>query len=291
MPSYAITGASRGLGRELVRQLSAQPDTVVFALVRTPSKATALSQLATERPGRIHILPADVTDPQSLVAAAEAVGAVTGGTLDVLIHNAFEMDPAVAALPPSHLPLDWEALDGLFRASWGTDVYGTVWVTNAFLPLVEKGAEKKVVHISTGMADLDVIRTTGIATAVPYAVSKAGLNVLSAKYAAEFAEKGVKFLALSPGWVDTFEGPRKSTPFTSPHQSLSRILISGNSIAPPEMQPFFEMLLSHFRRVEPSLTGRLTMEDSVKMQLEVISGLDEKLSGSFVSHHGNRNWF
>ena len=60
---------------------------------------------------------------------------------------------------------------------------------------------------------------------------------------------------------------------------------------PPEVQPFFDMLLRHFKRAEPNLQGPLAMEDSVRMQLDVIDKLDESLSGSFVSHHGNKHWF
>ena len=211
MPSYAITGASRGLGRELVRQLSADPKNTIFALVRTPAKATALTELAAQHHDRIHVLTADVTDPASLKTAAEAVGAVTGGTLDVLIHNAFERDPSANRFTPSKIPLEREAVEKLFSTPWATDVYGTLCVTNTFLPLVEKGEQKKVVHISSAMADLDLIKTAGLAMSVPPSVSKAGMNVLSAKYAAEYEGKGVKFLALSPGWVDTFEGARMST--------------------------------------------------------------------------------
>jgi NAD(P)-dependent dehydrogenase (short-subunit alcohol dehydrogenase family) len=211
MPSYAVTGASRGLGRELVRQLTLDPRNTVFALVRAPSKATALTELASQRSQHLHILTADVTDPPSLKAAAEAVGKVTGGKLDVLIHNAFDRDPAAARLTPSKVPLEREAVDKLFGASWSTDVYGTLCVTNTFLPLIQQGEAKKVIHISSAMADLDLIKTAGLAASVPPAVSKAGMNVLTAKYAAEFAGTGVKFLALSPGWVNTFEGPGKSS--------------------------------------------------------------------------------
>jgi len=207
MPSYAITGASRGLGLGLVRQLSAQPTNTVFALVRNPAKATALSALAAEPDRDIHILEADVTDSSSLLAAASAVGAVTGGTLDVLIHNAWVVDFASMALAPSQLPFEREALESMLAPSLGTDLFGTVWTTNAFLPLIKKGQLKKVVHITGGLADLDLIKTAAIAHAVPAGIGKAAMNILSAKYAAEFQGTGVNFLAMSPGWVDTVEGP------------------------------------------------------------------------------------
>ncbi len=212
MPSYAITGTSRGLGLELVRQLSAPSTNVVFALVRNPDKAVALKQLASERKSRIHILTADVTDPKSLLAAAATASGVTGGKLDVLIHNAFDMDFSRAAMTPSQLPFDGEALHAIVWQSLGTDVFGTIWTTNAFLPLIEKGAHKKVIHVTTGLADLDLIKTTGIQHSVPVSIGKAGMNILTAKYAAEFADKGIKFLAMSPGWVNTAEGPSMYPP-------------------------------------------------------------------------------
>jgi NAD(P)-dependent dehydrogenase (short-subunit alcohol dehydrogenase family) len=56
------------------------------------------------------------------------------------------------------------------------------------------------------MADLDLIKASGLSYAVAYSVSKAGMNVQVAKYATELAPKGIKVLALSPGWVDTWEG-------------------------------------------------------------------------------------
>lgn len=57
------------------------------------------------------------------------------------------------------------------------------------------------------------------------------------------------------------------------------------------MKPFFELMLSQFRRAEPKLEGPLTKSDSARMQLEVIDKLDQKLSGQVVSHHGDKNWF
>jgi NAD(P)-dependent dehydrogenase (short-subunit alcohol dehydrogenase family) len=58
-------------------------------------------------------------------------------------------------------------------------------VTNALLPLILKGQEKKIVHISTGMADTDLVLKSGVSYAVPYSASKAALNLVVAKYAAE----------------------------------------------------------------------------------------------------------
>jgi NAD(P)-dependent dehydrogenase (short-subunit alcohol dehydrogenase family) len=210
MSSYAITGASRGIGLEFATQLSANSSNTVFAIVRSPDTATNLQKLAASRPN-LHVVKADVTDPQALLEAAATTSSVTGGTLDVLIHNAIGYNMEAAALAPSALPMDADAMRKLYDPEFGTTLYGAAWVTNAFLPLVEKSVQKKIVHISTGMADVELIRKAGIAYAIGYSTSKAAMNVLVAKYAAELAPKGIKTLSMSPGWVETYEGPGELT--------------------------------------------------------------------------------
>jgi NAD(P)-dependent dehydrogenase (short-subunit alcohol dehydrogenase family) len=204
MSSYAITGASKGIGLEYVRQVAATSANLVLAIVRDP-ESPAIAKLASGK-SNIHIVKGDVTDPKSLLDAARAVGAITGNKLDVLIHNSNAMDTATAYLSPSQIPLDVEATQAMFDLSFRTGIYGSLWTTNAFLPLIENGREKKIVYISTGMADLDLITAAGISYAVPYAVAKAGMNVQVAKYAVELKPKDIKVLALSPGWVDTWDG-------------------------------------------------------------------------------------
>ncbi|PNP58199.1 hypothetical protein THARTR1_01896 [Trichoderma harzianum] len=84
MSSYAITGASRGLGLELVTQLSSVPGNTIFALVRDPDTSPALQDLANER-SNIRVLTADVNDPDAILSAAASVSTVIGGKLDILI--------------------------------------------------------------------------------------------------------------------------------------------------------------------------------------------------------------
>lgn len=203
MPSYAITGASKGIGKEYVRQLSANQSNTVVAIVRDPNILGANESYP--RGPNIHLVQGNVTDPQSLLSAASETAKLTGGSLDVLIHNANAIDGATVGYTPSQVPLDVEATEKMFDPSIRTALYGGLWATNAFLPLIEKGVEKKIVHISSGMADLDVIKMSGFDYSVAYSAAKAGMNVQVAKYAVELAPKGIKVLALSPGWVDTWE--------------------------------------------------------------------------------------
>jgi len=73
---------------------------------------------------------------------------------------------------------------------------------NLFLPLVLKGKVKKVITISSGHADLDFINQADIESSTLYAAFKAALNVVVAKYSAQYKKDGVLFVSICPGMVD-----------------------------------------------------------------------------------------
>lgn len=89
------------------------------------------------------------------------------------------------------------------------NVLGVIYTINTFLPLIRKGSVKKVATLSSGLGDLDASLAAGIPHAVPYSVSKAAVNMVMVKYAVRFKPEGIVFLTISPGWVNTLEGPRK----------------------------------------------------------------------------------
>ena len=291
MSSYAITGSARGMGFEFVKQISSHSSNTVFALVRETKTATKLQQLANSR-SNIHIVAGDITKPEQLIAAAEHISKTTGGSLDVLIHNATANDAGSAGLPPTAFrPEEPEKTREAFALSMDTSVFGTLWLVNALLPLIEAGREKKIVLLSTGLADLDFINVTGINYVIPYTIAKFGTNVLAAKYAAELKEKNVKVLALSPGWVDTDKALPADGEFVLRDQAARSFnLLTHISTAPPEYVAFFNQMLSQFQKAVPDVKGMIPVEDSVKMQLEVVDRLDMGMSGQFLSHHGDKNW-
>ncbi|KAL7951631.1 hypothetical protein V8C42DRAFT_304681 [Trichoderma barbatum] len=257
MPSYAITGASKGIGREFVRQLAQSPSNTVLALVRDP-ESPAIKALAAAHPN-VHLIKADVTDPQSILAAAQQAAVILDGKLDVFIHNSNSVDHATFGLPPSKIPFDVEGTRKFYEEPVRTAVYGGAWATNAFLPLIEKGDVKKIAHVTSSMANAEVILGAGVDYAVAYSIAKAGMNVQIAKYAAELAPKGIKTVAVCPGWVDTHEGPK-----------------------PPQLIEATEIMLAQFRKLEPDLKGQITVEESVSDQLRVIDGLDAARSGTTI---------
>jgi NAD(P)-dependent dehydrogenase (short-subunit alcohol dehydrogenase family) len=83
------------------------------------------------------------------------------------------------------------------------NVVGNIELFNIFLPLIKKGNAKKVVSISSGMADLEFISRFDIAAAGPYSISKAAMNAAVAKFAAEYKKEGILFMSISPGYVET----------------------------------------------------------------------------------------
>lgn len=102
----------------------------------------------------------------------------------------------------------------LFRVN----VVGNVHVFNLFLPLIKKGAVKKVVGISSGMSDLDAVVDYEFSDSAPYSISKVALNMVTAKYHAAYSGSGIIFMNVCPGTVDTgFHDNGK--PSSIPHRS------------------------------------------------------------------------
>ena len=146
----------------------------------------------------------------SLAKAAEAAIPLLPSGLDHLIVNGAHMDNKTTFMAPTEFALESHAqsLHDDFHASIDTNVLGVVYSINAFLPLVLKGTEKKVIVITTGMADAEAMRpqddrSEGLPTQMAYCASKAAVNMVVAKFAAELQPKGVITLALSPGVVNT----------------------------------------------------------------------------------------
>ncbi|KZT75055.1 NAD(P)-binding protein [Daedalea quercina L-15889] len=265
MPSYAITGAARGIGYEFVRQLSAQPGNVVFGLIRSKSTAGNLFELA-KNASNIHVLQADVADSQAVKEAAAEVAKITGGTLDCLINNAAFLEVEHRNYTFDTYPEEYLAQD--MNKSFEVNVLGVIYTTNAFLPLIQQGSMKKVLTLSSGMGDLDGVREIGINSAGPYSVSKAAVNMVMVKYAARFKDEGIVFLTISPGLVNTLQGP----PSPAIVQELS-------------------LLTKLLKKVYPNWSGKpLEPEESVRLQLEILERATIKDSGAFVSHHGNKQW-
>lgn len=83
-----------------------------------------------------------------------------------------------------------------------TNVVGNIHLFHLFLPLVLKSKIKKAITISTGLADLDLTNDCEVDIGALYAASKAAMNVIVAKFNAQYKKDGVLFMSISPGLVE-----------------------------------------------------------------------------------------
>lgn len=192
---YLITGASRGLGLEFVRQLLGRGDRVVAAC-RKPGEALALTRLAGEHPGHLHVLPLEVTDARSRNELLKEVEALWGA-LDVLVNNA-------GVLAHGERTGDFGHLDpASFRQAFEVNTLGPLFLSEAAMPLLAKGEAPRVAHISSTLGS---IAATSSFYTPSYGVSKAALNMAARLAAIPLGEKGIRSVSLHPGWVKTDMG-------------------------------------------------------------------------------------
>jgi len=267
MASYVVTGASRGLGYEFIRQLSSNSANTVIGLVR--NKAATEDRIAKDGIKNITILEADITNFDAQKAAAAKVSELTGGSLDYLINNAAYVSELSGLKSLADFENDPPAVEKDLLDSFDINVVGVTKTVAAFLPLIKKSKIKKVITISTGMADLDLVNQFSVGMAAPYSISKAAVNLLIAKYNAAYASQGILFMSISPGLVDTNEGK-------SPSEEELKLLMP---------------MLEAFKKYQPSFTGPISPSESVQAVMRVAEAATvEKYGGSFVSHHGNKTW-
>lgn len=83
------------------------------------------------------------------------------------------------------------------------NLIGAISSINCFLPLIRNGELKKIIYITSPTGDAEFTRKCGVTVTIGYTATKAAMNLVMSKYAAELKGEGIKTLALSPGWVDT----------------------------------------------------------------------------------------
>ncbi|HYN18050.1 MAG TPA: SDR family oxidoreductase [Actinomycetes bacterium] len=183
-PVALVSGASRGIGREIARQLAADHGFGVLAGARDPDAAGDPDHDA------IDWVQLDVADGASVERLAGQVES-NPGHLDVLVNNA-----GIYGGPESVADFDLEVAHEVLE----TNVFGAWRLTQAMLPLLRESPHGRIVNVSSGagqLSDMDGGRAA-------YRVSKAGLNVLTRVLAAD--ERSILTNSMCPGWVRTDMG-------------------------------------------------------------------------------------
>jgi NAD(P)-dependent dehydrogenase (short-subunit alcohol dehydrogenase family) len=195
MATILITGANKGIGFEVARQLVAAGHTIYLGS-RDAERGRRAAEEVGARPVQL-----DVTDDASVTAAAAAIEA--DGGLDVLVNNAgiqAEMgDDGTIAIGAAELTAD------VMRQTFETNVFGVVRVLHAFLPLLARSAAPVVVNVSSGLASLaraSEATTSGAGyRGVAYPTSKTAVNMLTVRYATAFP--AMRINSVEPGFTKT----------------------------------------------------------------------------------------
>jgi NAD(P)-dependent dehydrogenase (short-subunit alcohol dehydrogenase family) len=214
-----VTGANRGIGREICRQLAMKGFTVILG-ARTLDKATRAADALARDGAAAEPVALDLTDPRSVNAAAKTVEE-RHGRLDVLVNNAgvlFDQDDWGGGIAG----LDEKVL----RDTLETNLIGTYRVCRAFFPLLKKTGGARIVNVSSGAGQLE-----GMGLGAPaYKISKTAVNALTKILAAEGA-RDVRVNAACPGWVNTdMGGP--GAPRTAEEGADGIVWLAASATAP-----------------------------------------------------------
>ncbi len=183
-PTVLVTGASRGIGIEFVRQWLARGSQVI-ACCRNPGSSSELSALLDRHPDQLRVMQADVADERSVELMASALG---NTSIDILINNAGIL--TVETLDN----LDFGALLEQFKVN----ALGALRVTHALLGNLADGA--RIINMTSRMGSLDDNTSGGY---YGYRMSKAALNMATRSLAVDLKSRGIVVIAVHPGMVQT----------------------------------------------------------------------------------------
>jgi NAD(P)-dependent dehydrogenase (short-subunit alcohol dehydrogenase family) len=185
-----VTGANRGIGYEIAKQLGHKGFTVLLGARDEQKGEIAAARLKAEGV-EVQFVLLDITKDESVRQAKEWVE-VKYGKLDVLVNNAGIISQK------NLMEVETEEVKKVME----TNFYGPMRVNTVFLPLLKKSKKAKIINMSSGMGALDDL-SGGYAG---YRLSKAGLNAQTILLANELSGTGIRVFAMCPGWVKTDMG-------------------------------------------------------------------------------------
>lgn len=196
-PIVLITGANKGIGFEIAKQLTAKGFIVLLGARSRQSGEQAVAELSGDNPFA-RFFPIDLNDQRSIAEAAKSIEAEFG-RLDILINNAGIADPEDA--PPANVSL--QAVRRVFE----TNLFGTLAVTQAMLPLLRKSDRPQIINQSSGLGSIELNSDPDWEFAqfklFGYCASKAALNLMTVQLAATLGEENIVVNSIDPGFTAT----------------------------------------------------------------------------------------
>jgi NAD(P)-dependent dehydrogenase (short-subunit alcohol dehydrogenase family) len=214
-PVALVTGANKGIGLQIAKDLAAHDFTVLVGARNLEHGETAAGSIE----GDARAIHLDVTDQASIAAAAERIHNDLG-RLDVLVNNA-GISHAGTSLPDT--PVEELARSGLLTVAslddvhtvFETNVFGIIAVTQAMLPLLRQAPAARIVNVASSGGSLTLNSDPANhhrAMFGTYSASKAAANAITVAFAAELESDGIKVNAACPGFTATdlnnFRGTR-----------------------------------------------------------------------------------
>jgi NAD(P)-dependent dehydrogenase (short-subunit alcohol dehydrogenase family) len=197
-----VTGANKGIGFEIARQLGMNHGVTVIVGARDQTRGSEATERLRKLGVDAHFVQLDVTDQESIEAAARKI-TQEFGCLDILVNNA---GVALDLNPPSQTDLE------KLKATFAVNVYGPLAVTKAMLGLLKQSLAGRIVNVSSGLGSITRNRGSDPITS-PYAAyrivgynsSKAALNMQTVLFAGEFAAEDlpIKINSVDPGYTAT----------------------------------------------------------------------------------------
>jgi len=189
-----VTGANRGIGLEICRQLGKRGDIHVVLTSRDDSKGKSAAKKLAGDGADVEFRTLDVTKERSVRALADFM-ASAHGRCDVLVNNAGILaDPRGSRFLDSRVETYRETLD--------VNLFGALIMAQAIAPLMRERRYGRIVNLSSGLGQL---ADMGLGSPA-YRISKTALNALTRILAAELKDSGVLVNSMCPGWVQTGMG-------------------------------------------------------------------------------------
>lgn len=204
MKSALVTGANKSIGFEVARQLAQKGIYVYLGSRNLENGIEAVNKLKAEGLNNVELIQLDITDDTSVKNARAEIGKKTK-VLDILINNA----GIYGGYPQSAL----DATIDQFKATYDANVYSVVRVTQAFIDLLKKSPEPRIVNVSSSQGSLTLHSDPTYKyydyKGVVYLSSKSAMNMYTVVLAYELKDTNFKVNAVCPGFTKTdFNGHR-----------------------------------------------------------------------------------